>query len=675
MQKSTLKLQIELTPTLMKYVFLIVTLFSLSLTSTAQEIAFGEQTKDDYQFQRKTIDSTANAVITREFGTARIQLNDYDGRLMLIFKYHVRIKIYNKEGFKYADVVIPLHKSGDREEVAKEIVATTYNMENGYLISTSMDKKAIFNENRSKYLSLAKFTLPNVKEGSLIEYSYTTESPFLFNFKTWEFQDEIPKVASEYVAYIPANYNYNVLLRGAQKLADQKSELNKECLRINGVNIDCSKMTYTMKNVPAFLTESYMTAESNFKSAMYFELSDEQLLSGGKKAYTKSWNDVDYELMNDKTFGGLIKRKDAFKETMPIVLKNTTDNLSKAKAVYAYLKKQLRWNNFYGFSSEDGNIKRILENRTGSAAEINLTLVAALTAANLDAEAVMVSTRENGIINKLYPVITEFNYVIAKVNVDGQTYLLDATEPLLPFGLLPLRCINDQGRAIPLKKPSYWIDLKASQKNVTNYLLTGKLTEEGKIIGTLNISTIGYAAFDKRKELKKYSTQEEYVEKLDERMPKISIGKHEFLNLDSLEAPLIETYEIEFGADDPLKDKIQYSINPFIVSKVTKNPFNLNERTYPVDLGAAMDERITIKLTFPSGYTLAEKPKDLSIALPQTGGKYLLRSITEDQTFSISQVLQLNKAIYQAEDYLYLKEFYNQIIQSQKADVVLKKVN
>jgi len=36
-------------------------------------------------------------------------------------------------------------------------------------------------------------------------------------------------------------------------------------------------------------------------------------------------------------------------------------------------------------------------------------------------------------------------------------------------------------------------------------------------------------------------------------------------------------------------------------------------------------------------------------------------------------VIQFNKGIYSADEYPYLKEFYNKIIQSEKAEIVFKK--
>jgi Fe-S cluster assembly iron-binding protein IscA len=637
----------------------------------AQDFTFGQLTNEDRLFDRNKIDSNANAVYLDEYGTSRLIFDSETGNMRVEFYYHAKIKIFNKEGFKQANIVIPIYNgdSDSRKEMISELKASTFNFENGRYEESFMDKKAIFTEKRSKYLSLQKFTLPNIRENSIIEYSYMIESPYIFNFKTWEFQGDIPKLNSVYVAFIPANYNYNVSLRGFYKLTDNKAELSKECLRIAGKEMDCSKLTYTLKNIPAFVEEDYMTASSNYKSAIYFELAEVHYLNGSSQKYTKTWQSVDNELTGDKNFGGQMKRKDAFKEIMPQLIANAATDLDKARNIYDYLKKQLRWNNYYGKYSET-NIKNVLENRTGNVADINLSLIAAMSAAGLDAEAVIISTRENGMVNKLYPVMSEFNYVIAKVNIQGTSYLLDATEPLAPFGLLPLRCINDQGRVINLKKPSYWIDLKASKKSLTNHILTGELYEDGKIKGTITTSRIGYDGINQRKEIKKYNSIEAYVEKLDERLTNIKIKNFKISNIDSVENALIEEYEVEFSVYDP-SHKEQSYINPFFINPIRKNPFNLKERTYPVDLGAAHEERLSINLQLPANYQVKEKPQDLSLGLPNNMGRYLLQISLNDRNLLMSQVLQFNKAIYTSEEYHYLKEFYNRIIQTQKMDILL----
>lgn len=655
----------------MKYFYLSCFLLLLLTKTNAQDFPYGFVTHEDVALKYCPIDNNANAMVMKEFGTARMFHDEADGRIAIEFIYHVQIKIFNKNGFDNGNIAILQRIYDGSPENISDIKAFTINFTNGKFIRSELDLKKVFKETRNKYTAVTKFTLPNLMEGSIIEYSYRMISPSLFNFRGWSFQSSIPKLRSEYIALIPPLYNYNVSLRGPYKLTKQGSDLSKDCLRLQGVNIDCSKMTYIMENIPAFVEEEYMTAPSNFKSAINFELSDYQMMNGSKVSVTKSWKDIDAELTSDKSFGAQMKKKDAFKELLPEILKNTTDDLDKAKAVYAYIAKNIKSNGFIGIYSETA-VKKAMESHSGNTGDINLALISALSAAGLDAEALILSTRDNGEVNNLYPVISDFNYVIAKLNIGDQVYLLDASEPLLPFNLLPLKCINGKGRVINLKKPSYWYDLKASQKDLTRYNLVATLSKDGKIKGELVTYSSGYAGLSKRRAIEAANSIDEYVEKLNERMSKISIKKHEIQNVDSLEQPLVEKYEIEMNAYDGTAGE-QFFFNPFFIDRITKNSFNLNERTYPVDMGSTREVRTTIIIDLPEDLIVTDQPKNLNISLPQRAGSYLTSTTFSDHKIAFSQLLQLNKPIYGSEEYLYLKEFYSRIIQAQKTDIILKK--
>lgn len=643
------------------------------LSAFCQEFDFGKPTEEDMNFDRTRIDSNANAVFLYELGTTKFSFDSDIGGMRILHNYHVKIKIFKKEGFDVANVVVPLYKSGidrNQEEAISQIRASTFNLEDGIMVESKMNEKTVFREEKSKYVTLAKFTLPNLKEGSVIEYEYTIESPYLFNFRTWNFQSEYPKQTSTYIAYIPANYRYNVSLRGFYQLTETKSELSSACLRVAGKDMDCSKMIYTMKNLPAFIEEDYMTASSNYKSAVYFELSEVFYLNGSNQKYTKSWSDVDNELTSNRDFGGQMKRKEVFKTIIPTIVSNGDSDLQKAKKIFEYIKKQVKWNNYYGKYSET-SVKEVIEKRSGNVADVNFALISALAAADFDVEAVILSTRENGTVNKLYPIISDFNYVVAKVNIGNESYLLDATDPLVPFGLLPLRCINDQGRVINLKKPSYWIDLKASKKSHTSHSLIGKISEDGKISGTLTNLSMGYDAINARKEIKKYTSIDEYVEKLDEKLNNVKIKNFKISNLDSVESALIEEFEIEINTGNTGDHRQVF--NPFLINPLRKNPFKLKERNYPVDLGAAREERTSIRIVLPTDFSVKERPKDFSLALPHQGGRYILQTTTNENEFTLNQLFTLNKAIYTSEEYHYLKEFFNQIIQRQNNDIMIVK--
>ena len=58
------------------------------------------------------------------------------------------------------------------------VAASTYNLENGQVSATQLDKQDIYTTRTDRRHSEKKFTLPAVKEGSIIEYTYTITSDY-----------------------------------------------------------------------------------------------------------------------------------------------------------------------------------------------------------------------------------------------------------------------------------------------------------------------------------------------------------------------------------------------------------------------------------------------------------------------------------------------------------------
>ncbi|WP_343556590.1 hypothetical protein [Sphingobacterium sp.] len=644
-------------------------IFSIYTNSIAQTFDFGKVSISD--FSRTDLDSSANAIVLNEFGRSSVFVDDYDNRIKLQHEYHVLIRINNKEGFKKANFEIPSYKRGSYvRDYFDELKAVTYNLENGRIEKTELENKKVFKENYSAYLDLNKFTLPNIKEGSIIEVSYRTLEQDLFNFKTWEFQDDIPKIQSQYIAIIPASFTYNVVLRGPYKLSDQKGEVLKEYIFLDGLRMDCSKLTYSMKNIPAFVEEDYMTSPTNFKSAIYYELESIYYPStGSKKTFSKTWKDVDTDLMNEKAFGGQLKKTDLFKTSLATILSPTDTKLEKAKKIYSYINKQIKWNNYLGKYAEVG-IEKALEKRTGNIGDINLALVTALLAADLEAYPIILSTRRNGTPNALFPVLSDFDYIIACVDIDGIKYKLDASNSYLPFGELPLQCLNERGRIIYSKKSSDWYPLTAEESSDVNYLLEGTLNDQFKIKGKLTISSKGNKALLKRQHIAKFNSLEEYWEKLDEEMPNITLTKSSIQNLEDIDQLLIEEFDVTMDVSKQMGQGVLV-LAPNIIDRISYNPFKAQERTYPVDMGFKSKALYSIKLTIPDQYEIVEKPQNASLALPESAAKYRYVTQVNGNQLEILQSLVFNKPVFSVDEYFSLKELYSRIIQQQKLDIKL----
>lgn len=637
----------------------------------SQDFKYAGYTPGEMSLNKYAADTSANAVVLDEYGVSRINVTS-DDRIKVIYDYHVKIKILNAKGFDKGTVQVPLRIYSDSEDELDDIKGqTTYLDEKGNTQWFALNPSSAFKVKQNQYYNLVKFTLPNLRNGCIIEYKYTTVSTNWGLFPEWHFQDDIPKINSKYEAFIPGFWTFNVSLRGNLKLTKNTAVLDRDCFSTHGAAAHCSHLTFQITDIPAFIEEDYMTSPKNFMSAIYFQLEEfTNPYTNVKKKWTKEWSDIDYNMKKADYFGVQLRKKDQLKPYIASAIAGKSDELAKARAVYAYIQKNIKWNDINSIGSSGS--RKALESHIGDAGDINLTLAAALSAAGLNAEAVLLSTRANGLINKLYPVEDEFNYVVAKVNIGQNSYLLDATDPLLGFDMLPLKCLNDQGRVMSLDKPSYWLDLTAKQRKAQTSAYDLTLQSNGKITGTINIYSIGYEGYQKRKSIKKFNSEDEYVENLDERLVKIKILKSEIGNLDSLDLPLTEKYEVEIDAFDNLNHN-RISFNPFFMDRVTTNPFKLAERTFPVDWGMPSDDRFILTMRLPNDYVIESAPQGTALALPNQGGKFITNFSGDGNMFTFSNILQLTKSVYAAEEYPYLKELYNKIIATEKAEIVFRK--
>ncbi|MFD1255199.1 hypothetical protein ACFQ3S_00190 [Mucilaginibacter terrae] len=337
-------------------------LFTIALLckfSYAQDFRYGVYSLNEMGMKSYDKDPTAHAVVLQEYGKTWISSND---GLPLIHEYHVKIKIFDSKGFDEGNVEIPVYKNDNNSfEKVRDVEATTfYTDDQGQIQQSVLDNKKVFTENKNKYWNMVKFAMPNLRNGCVIEYKYTLESPRTLHFKDWEFQSGIPKIYSEYEARIPAYFNFKASLKGPYKLTKNVAEIDRDCFQVRGNKCDCSKMVYGMSDIPAFVEEDYMTAPKNFMSAINYELNDYiDPYDGTKHVSTQTWADIDRTLKQNEEFGGQLKRTGLFKDRLPAMLAGATDELSKAKAIYYYLQKNLKRNQFYGMYTDNGIRKRI----------------------------------------------------------------------------------------------------------------------------------------------------------------------------------------------------------------------------------------------------------------------------------------------------------------------------
>ncbi|RAU82194.1 DUF3857 domain-containing protein [Pontibacter arcticus] len=634
----------------------------------AQNAKYGKVSEDELKMKQYEKDTTAAAVILSDIGSSRFL---FASKVQLITDRHIRIKILKKSGFDWANFSIPFYqKNADKEKVTS-IKGTTFNLESGAITKTKLENKAIFEEQRNENWLVKKITMPNVKEGSVIDIEYTITSDFVYTLREWEFQTTIPTLWSEYRAEIPEYFDYKFLMQGYNPL--YKSEKNTRTDRVADPKSESPEMkknayVWCMKDVPALKEEKYITTLSDYQSKIEFELQVVRYPGQLSKTMTGDWDQVTKELLASERFGTQLNRNGYFKNEIAAISAIHKTPQARINAIYELVKKQVKWNGKYGIYTNIP-LRKVFETRTGSAAEINLMLTAMLLEAGFDAAPVLISTRSNGRPHDGNPMLTKFNYVVSLIKIDDKEVMLDATDPLLQAGMLSVRCLNGIGRLIK-KTDQRWVTLTPSLPFVK--VFTGQVTMQpnGDMVGKGTESSSGYTALYLRQEAQE-NGENKLAESIGKATGNYKIGKPEIKNLGDVDKSLEITYEVTASGNGQINDVIY--LNPMLGYAEKENPFKMTDRTYPVDFAAPIDETFICSYVIPDGYKMDEAPKDMNLVLPENSGRFMYMVQQQGNVIQVMSKIRIAKPIFYAQEYGNLKEFYNQIVAKHAEPLVIKK--
>jgi len=132
-------------------------------------------------------------------------------------KYHVhkRVKVYSNEGKDYATIKIPIYTpKGDSKQKVINLKAVCYNLENGEIVKTKLKKEDKFEKRLSENYKEISFIIPNVKVGSVFEYSYRIDSDYYRYVPSWQLQFEIPVLHNIFDYNISQEFIYKVYYTG-----------------------------------------------------------------------------------------------------------------------------------------------------------------------------------------------------------------------------------------------------------------------------------------------------------------------------------------------------------------------------------------------------------------------------------------------------------------------------
>jgi Domain of Unknown Function with PDB structure (DUF3858) len=667
-------------------IFLITAYSNVHAQKKNEKFKINKVTVEDVQKKVYPIDSSAAAIVLFDIGNTEFVGNN-SGGFSFKFKRHKRVHILNKSAYDAADVTVHLYHSikSSSKEVLDNVEGTTYNIEEGKLVATKLERrKGIFNEKLDKNMDAQKFTLPNVKEGAIIDYEYTVVSDFLYQLQVWVFQTDYPTVWSEYNIAVPEVYAYITLAQGYLPFYIENRSEGMQSYSLHDDNVvgssglgqstassafTCNNIycRYVIKDAPALKTEPFISTLKNYASKITFQLKAVRR-NDIMEDVTGSYKMAAKELLEDENYGLNVQRQnDWLDDEMKPILANKLTQVDKAKAIYYYVRDNFVCTDNSGYMLEN-SLKSVLKNKKGSVAEINLLLTTMLWHAQLNATSVILGTRGYGVSNALYPIMEKFNYVIVACQIDSTEYLLDATNPLLGFNHLPLKCYNFHARKInELATPLFLNPDKIVETKISSVFMS---VEKGIWGASFQQKNDYYSSLSIREEIK-----EKGKVKFFENIKKgygidgLKISKTFIDSLDKLDEHIELGYEFEYT---PEQEDVIY-LNPMFDEATKDNPFKSANRYFPVEMPYAFDEVYTFNLDIPAGYVVEEKPASTRIILNENEGMFEYIVSSDAEKLQLRSRIKLNKATFEPADYNTLREFYAAIVKKHGEQIVIKK--
>lgn len=651
----------------------------------AQEFELGKVSKAELEEKKHSLEPSAEAAILFESGTTYMDYNEKEG-FTLVTETDVRIKIYTTEGYNWASKIIPYYVATNPKEKVDISKAVTYNLVNGAIEKTKLKSEGEFDEQVNKYWAQKKLTMPNVKEGSVVEYRYTVRSPYISTFPTWNFQSTIPVNYSKYITRIPEFYTYSPNFRGyifpkKEQRTQQKSynytskekvgSFSSERTQFNAEKIEYKEdvITYTSENMPSMKEEDYVSNVKNYISSIEHELSSVKYPNSPVKNLSQTWESLVKTIYDSDDFGNELRKTGYFEDDLQALIAGASSEGEKAAIIFNYVKSRMNWNGFNGYGCNDG-VRKAYKDKVGNVAEINLMLTAMLRYAGIKANPVLVSTRENGIA--LFPNRTAFNYVITAIEIGNSIVLLDATAKNSMPNILPIRALNWDGRIIREDGSFTTVDLMPEINSKENINIIASLDSEGKVTGKARDQYFDYNAFVYRETFGGVS-QETYLQNLEKRYSGIEIEEYSTANDKDLSKPIVENYSfVHSNLSEIVGDKIYFSPMLFFTQK--ENPFKQEKREYPVDFIYPHQDKYAFTINIPDGYVVESLPQPLSLAMEENIGSFKFNISASGKQIQVVASMDINHAAIPQNYYDTLKDFYKKVIEKHNEKIVLKKV-
>ena len=645
------------------------------LTAIAQEdvnMKFGKPTKEEMQMTIYTPDPQADAVVLCRLTDVEytVQRNSF------LADYHEkrRIKVLKPDGARFAKVVIPYQVamsvdntiSGlklnamslpmpngssnsyfegegvsmtdddfvlEGDEELESIKATAFNTEGSKVVKTSLKKSEIVKKKIDEHNYQMEFTVPNVKEGTVIEYEYTIHSQMFWQLRDWYAQCEIPVVYAKLDMNIPSYLIFNIEDHGIQRLTytctagSMHFKLESDPLA-KPTQVKTNHYVYTGHNLRAMPKDNYVWNVQDYCAGITAELKQYRLPGAAQMDYARTWEQIDEMILNSDDLGIHLNDHSPLSPALESAkLQNITNEQERAAEVCRQVFNHVKWNGKYEI--RPGKITETLTKGEGSNADINLLLIQTLRSAGFTADPVVLRQRDLGQPPYNFPTLHKLStYVVGITLQNGTLAYVDASSAGGYLNVLPEPLLVEKARLVK-KRGSRWVNLQKTARSQTTTVIEAVLDQQGKLTGKQTTNYRGLAALKYRQQTGKAG---EFAPEANE--------------------------ETTFSKQGEVNDGI-ISINPFNIPPIEANPFTADSRLMPVEFPSELTDQVLVNITLPEGYVLASEPVQTSVTTPNKGVSGRFTTSMSGSKAQVRYVFNINKVSHSDKNYDTLRGMFD----------------
>ena len=652
------------------FILTLATLFVLSVYAVAQKglPSFGKVDIADLQLTDCEFDKGASAMVLIDWGKTYYDRGTVGySQFKTIFEKRTRIKILKEKGIGVADIRIPFYTRNNEEKIFK-LNANTYNLDaSGKLQITEVKKTSIYSKRIDASESVMIITFPEVKVGSIIEYSYSIERETI-SINDWQFQRTIPVRYSEYQLKIPQFFRFTIQPNIVDAIEDKQTVTTEIISADEGAfETKVLNSNYIMRNLVGIKEEPFMGAAKDYMQRIEFQLS--QIDYGDRIIDIRStWSDVIKKLKTNESFGLQLEKIIPSTNSFIEEANKITDAETRMKFVYDKLRRSMTWNEDDGIYTNNG-ISKTWETKTGNAADINLLLIKLLTDAGLKTVPVLFSSRDNGLAVSSFTSEFQFNTVMAYVIINDKNFVLDATDKFINYKLTPEKIVNTSGFMVEGESGRWKVILSGKYKYKVMAATQGEIDASGTMKGNTLINCNDYARVQRCErwaENKEKFKDELFIKPY----PGLKIEEFVINNLDADSLPLEQ--KVKFSSVlNSSGDYRYFTVNLF--SDLEKNYFIADDRISDIDFGVPQDYSIFGNYIIPPDYVFDGVPENIAMSTPDKGIILNRTMQVEGNLLNVRMTVEFKRSFYPAADYANFKEFHKKLFDKLNEQVVIKK--